>query len=251
MGWYPDPADPAQDRYWDGGTWTHNVRPRPDEPQHARHHRAPGEHHGRALAAQPHEGPREYQAGDSIPRYAPNVPQPIVRTTSSGQPLASVGQRALGWFLDYLLVRLLILVTTQPFAADITRGTQELIDALIRSLQTGEVRPDILASFPWQSYFAVFGLSLLVTLLYFLITYRFGAASLGQRMMGLRIVTESGSGEAQLPWSAAIVRSLMRSIFSLVGLLNIIDLLWPLWDDKVQTLHDKVAKTQVIARRQA
>lgn len=33
MGWYPDPADPSQERYWDGQTWTHNVRPKLDQPQ--------------------------------------------------------------------------------------------------------------------------------------------------------------------------------------------------------------------------
>lgn len=26
-GWYPDPADPKQERYWAGESWTHNVRP--------------------------------------------------------------------------------------------------------------------------------------------------------------------------------------------------------------------------------
>jgi len=25
--WYRDPSNPAQDRYWDGATWTENVRP--------------------------------------------------------------------------------------------------------------------------------------------------------------------------------------------------------------------------------
>ena len=31
MGWYPDPTDPDQERYWEGSRWTHNVR-EPVEP---------------------------------------------------------------------------------------------------------------------------------------------------------------------------------------------------------------------------
>ena len=28
-GWYPDPHNPSQQRYWDGHTWTDNVAPLP------------------------------------------------------------------------------------------------------------------------------------------------------------------------------------------------------------------------------
>jgi hypothetical protein len=31
-GWYPDPDDPAQDRYWDGNAWTAHRSPRAWEP---------------------------------------------------------------------------------------------------------------------------------------------------------------------------------------------------------------------------
>ncbi len=33
---------------------------------------------------------------------------------------------------------------------------------------------------------------------------------------------------------------------SLLGLYPLLDVLWPLWDDKKQALHDKVAKTNVV-----
>ena len=33
-------------------------------------------------------------------------------------------------------------------------------------------------------------------------------------------------------------------------ILGLIDGLWPLWDDKRQTLHDKVAQTQVVMGKQ-
>lgn len=28
-GWHPDPSDAVQQRYWDGGTWTAEMRPYP------------------------------------------------------------------------------------------------------------------------------------------------------------------------------------------------------------------------------
>jgi uncharacterized RDD family membrane protein YckC len=33
------------------------------------------------------------------------------------------------------------------------------------------------------------------------------------------------------------------------SLLIILNLLWPLWDDKRQALHDKIAATNVVVRR--
>jgi len=37
-----------------------------------------------------------------------------------------------------------------------------------------------------------------------------------------------------------------------LGLLLLLDYLWPLWDDKNQALHDKLARTNVVlSRRQA
>jgi uncharacterized RDD family membrane protein YckC len=36
---------------------------------------------------------------------------------------------------------------------------------------------------------------------------------------------------------------------SVLGLYPVLNLLWPLWDDKKQALHDKVAKTNVVRTR--
>ena len=32
-------------------------------------------------------------------------------------------------------------------------------------------------------------------------------------------------------------------------IIKILNLLWPLWDDKRQALHDKIAKTNVVVKR--
>ena len=36
------------------------------------------------------------------------------------------------------------------------------------------------------------------------------------------------------------------TLVPLVSLITVLDLLWPLWDQKRQALHDKVAKTAVV-----
>ena len=57
----------------------------------------------------------------------------------------------------------------------------------------------------------------------------------------------------RLPLGSVLLRQVIwaagnpgPSIFALAGLL---DALWPLWDDKRQALHDKLAKTQVVRTR--
>ncbi len=72
-------------------------------------------------------------------------------------------------------------------------------------------------------------------------------ASIGQGIMGLKMVDAAGN----LPQMGSLIIRLLVSVglgmIPMVGTLGvIIDYLWPLWDEKKQTLHDKVAGTFVI-----
>lgn len=65
--------------------------------------------------------------------------------------------------------------------------------------------------------------------------------SLGKQIVGIRIVKADdgqllGSGGGFLRW-------LMTLVFSLISCVSLLDVLWPLWDDKNQTLHDKVVSS--------
>jgi uncharacterized RDD family membrane protein YckC len=44
----------------------------------------------------------------------------------------------------------------------------------------------------------------------------------------------------------AFLRLLIRVLFQFIAVLSILDLLWPLWDERRQTLHDKVSNSYVI-----
>jgi uncharacterized RDD family membrane protein YckC len=47
-----------------------------------------------------------------------------------------------------------------------------------------------------------------------------------------------------------VLRRLVPLASQVVPFLSLLDGLWPLWDDKRQALHDKVAKTQVVEGKQ-
>ena len=64
----------------------------------------------------------------------------------------------------------------------------------------------------------------------------------GRKIVGVRVIDEA---TGQPPgWGKAIGRSLFAAFIS--GQIVYIGYLWMLWDDKKQTLHDKVTSTHVI-----
>lgn len=72
-------------------------------------------------------------------------------------------------------------------------------------------------------------------------------ASIGQGVMNLKVVDATGNIP---PIGTLIIRLLVQVGMSFVPFLSLFlilaDALWPLWDEKKQTLHDKAAGTYVI-----
>lgn len=68
-------------------------------------------------------------------------------------------------------------------------------------------------------------------------------ASIGQAWRKLRVVSTDGS---KVPTSRLVLRLFVQMGFGLIPLLPLLDLLWPLWDEHRQTLHDKAVGTYVI-----
>jgi uncharacterized RDD family membrane protein YckC len=52
-------------------------------------------------------------------------------------------------------------------------------------------------------------------------------------------------GSGPIGYSRAFVRWLAFAVFTLLAVVLIVDLLFPLWDDRHQALHDKVASSSV------
>jgi len=67
--------------------------------------------------------------------------------------------------------------------------------------------------------------------------------SIGQGVVKIRVVTAQGQ---LLTFGQAVLRLLAHVGLSFIPVLGIIDLLWPLWDERRQTLHDKAVGSYVV-----
>jgi len=68
-------------------------------------------------------------------------------------------------------------------------------------------------------------------------------SSIGQGVMKLRVITADGRN---LTMGTAFLRLLAQVVLSIVPIVSFINLLWPLWDEQKQTLHDKAVNCFVI-----
>jgi len=67
--------------------------------------------------------------------------------------------------------------------------------------------------------------------------------SIGQGIVKIKVVDANGN---LLTQGTAFVRLLVRVALSFVPVLPLLDLLWPLWDVRRQTLHDKAVNCYVV-----
>jgi uncharacterized RDD family membrane protein YckC len=93
------------------------------------------------------------------------------------------------------------------------------------------------------TFLSVFGLGIFNKI--YLVSKR--GSSIGQGIMNLRVVDATGNIP---PMGTLLIRLLVQVGMSFVPFISIFlvlaDLLWPLWDEKKQTLHDKAAGTFVV-----
>ena len=68
-------------------------------------------------------------------------------------------------------------------------------------------------------------------------------SSIGQGVVKIKVVDAQGQ---LLTMGQAVLRLLAHVGLSFVPLLGLIDLLWPLWDERRQTLHDKAVGCYVV-----
>jgi uncharacterized RDD family membrane protein YckC len=88
----------------------------------------------------------------------------------------------------------------------------------------------------------------LVTSAYCLIFWTTTGQTPGKMALGISVRRADQPGP--LPLGTAVLRRLVPLASQVVPFLSLLDGLWPLWDDKRQALHDKVAGTQVVEGKQ-
>ena len=256
-GWFDDPENPEQLRYFDGILWTSNVTPRRtrwDQPV------IPPT--GSTLQTNPYAAPpvtpqgaapAAHRAGaDARPRTFHSGP-----VTADGVPLASYGRRVAAYLIDGIVTGFLGMIIGGWF---LWKAIEPARDAFEEALAQGD--PEALnASLNLVDLQAVgmySAIALLVTLIYQLFFLTKWSATPGKMICGISVRRVGHPGV--LDFAAASRRVAFTTLLSAIGNMPYIgfiglaatvsDLLWPLSDKRRQALHDKVADTVVVLGKQ-
>lgn len=245
-GWYDDPDDPNQLRYFDGILWTRHTAPKVLPPLPSRETSTQDPAQPRPAAPAPMPAP---------PSFPGAARSPSARL-ADGTPLAPLLTRLAARLLDVLIKGVVSIVAIFPWWDDLVRA----YDQALTSLDPGgtNLTPVLeqLATEIAPIMVPVTLVQLAVNFLYetvFLVRY---AATPGKLALGLRVRRTAGPGP--IGWAAAARRQALAIIESLVGLvavlstlgsmLALLDPAWILFDPRRQALHDKIADTVVVSR---
>ncbi len=142
-----------------------------------------------------------------------------------GRPLASWLKRALAIAVDFLVLSFALSeFGREVFPLVVSSGNKAPSNQVLSFLGV--------SALAWIGYLTLLG------------STRRGQ-TLGMMLYGIAVRDDAGGGQV------SVGRATLRSVV-LVGLSSFfIDLLWPLWDPRRQSLHDKAARTVVVDVRLA
>ena len=241
-GWYPDPVNSAQERYWDGWQWSRNTRPGAASAS-AGYGQAPYAPNSQPSVTQP--------AGYATPR-AGSVQATM---TADGVPLASWWWRVLAVLIDHMILGAIVTVITFPVWRSLYATLVSYFNAVVDAERSGVTPPtlnptDLISG---TSQMIVTSVTLVVGLLYHGGFLRWKSATPGKLICGLRVVpVDRGRDPGPLAWNSIVIRAsiwVLPGISSFLAFITLIDVLFPLWQPKRQALHDMAAKTQVVRPR--
>ena len=296
-GWYDDPQDPSQFRYWDGVIWSGNVTPKaaPTPGQYgvpngvtaaAARPAGSGSYGEQGLPSAPGsfgtpqqgygqqdgQAPAYGQQGGQPPgygQYPGYAPQQsasgwqsnAVPSTPDGVPLSGWWKRVLAQILDRFIVFFLALPVTffplkRAFAV-VGDVVQQTVDAANTGTTTPRVSQQVSNQLLEQMGKELALVSLIVLVVYVIYEVAFltwTGATLGKRAVGISVRLRDEPGPA--PLLAVMKRTAVKEgggffgsvpvLGNLLSLFSLINVLWPLWDNKNQAIHDKVAATNVV-----
>ena len=264
-GWYDDPDDVTRLRYFDGLVWTERtmaktVRTGVDSlvPPSAPAQTAPDHALGAGEGVAPGPYPAQTYGQPAYPQQ-PDTQQawtgPVART-ADGDEYASYLQRVGAYLLDGLLNGLIVAVVA---GYPMWRAMQPYVDFIERTLDGETVdQPNPLLGV-WGMvdpvwYAVAFALSLIIGTLYHVLFIGLRGQTPGKMALGISVRRADRPGAPGVATAikryllviATGVLGLIPVVGSLGGLVTIIDLLFPLWDQKRQALHDKIGGTVVV-----
>jgi uncharacterized RDD family membrane protein YckC len=275
-GWYDDPQDPSQLRYWDGVVWSSHVTPKisPTVEQSnigMPYGVTPAAARAQASGSQGAQGAPTAQGGYGPPRRGQG--QQGGQGPGYGQGPGSLGGQQLGWqlhpsttpdgvqlagwwlrvgarLLDVLFTFVLSLPFTGWFYYRYFVAFMDWIRPLSAQTAAGSVP---VVTFPPAAVtqFAVTAsmIGLLIAAGYEVFFLNRSGATPGKKLVGISVRLRDRAGP--MPMKTILGRSLCYFGFQLISFVSLLDVLWPLWDNKKQAIHDKIAATNVVVGPQS
>jgi uncharacterized RDD family membrane protein YckC len=183
-----------------------------------------------------------------------------VKTTPDGVPLASYGQRVGAYLIDMLILAVLTTLAGWYWISQLvswyTAWLSNLMDEAERGVQPAINQADLTNEI-YGYVLALSLVSLVVTVVYQVAFLTWRGATPGKMALGIAVRLREQPGnpsvlvalKRQIIFIGSSLLSLLPGVGVVGSLLMILNLLWPLWDDKRQALHDKIAATNVVVRR--
>ncbi|MFT4164214.1 MAG: RDD family protein [Microlunatus sp.] len=275
-GWYPDPVNPANERYWDGWQWSRNTReienpgpaagPSGYVPPRASQAPAQPSYGQQSYGQQPYPPQQPAPQSGGQPGYGqqPYVPpgygQPPglkpVPYTADGVPIAGWWARALAVVIDAVLVGFVAALVAMPIYLRMAEALSTYFRETYRAAEQGlplPPEPDITTIISATDQLILVGVGFLLHTLYLALFLRWRSATPGKLIVGLRVVpVDQGRSQAKLGWPTVFIRALCWTVPNLnavLFVLRVIDIVLPLTNPKKQAMHDLAAKTQVVRVR--
>jgi uncharacterized RDD family membrane protein YckC len=256
-GWYDDPENPQQLRYFDGVVWTRHTTPRSTRPAPAASAPQPGPQgsptgqQGQPQQGQPQQGYGQQQwPGQQLPpsphqqQWPPQSPQQpygppgpgwsrppaptaygAVARTPDGEPLAGWWKRLLARLIDWIIVWLGSLPLTGYFLFRAAGEMGPAFEDYLREIESGNttataptVTPEV---FKWVIAYSVI-LTVVAIAYEVFFTTRSGATP-GKSALGLRVRLRDRPGP--LPTQAALIRTVIPMGGNLLSSLPLISTL--------------------------
>ena len=267
-GWYKDPADPVTQRYWDGDGWIGKAIPAdavpPDGPPPVEEPEPPAA--DPAPAPEPASPqPQQFATSPAAPQQTypppppgwvpppgwtppPGFPYPV-QARPHGFLLAGMGQRFMARFIDFIAVFLLNVLVNGYL---VYLWWLEIAPIFRAAMADPFGTPDQPSS---RSDYLMLTILFVATALW--LAYEVPALgntgqTLGKRIMRIKVVAVEntdriGFGRAFRRWARLGLWTPLWSCYGLGLLMQLIDSLSPLFDQKLrQALHDKTARTVVV-----
>ena len=183
------------------------------------------------LTLQAERGP-----GEADPTALRVGPEGIYPVPGAGAPvLAGYWRRVLGWVIDFLVVWVVGLLLTAPF----------------RTVRFGRVHFHVADQSTGVTHYYTY--SLLAVGLFLVLVVLYGAIfcgsrkgqTLGMMAAGVRVVDQHSGGPIGF-WRALLRAVAECFLFLVFAVVWVVDVLFPTWDRRRQTLHDKAAGSVVI-----